>query len=183
MVQVILRGVQLFLTVLITALVGNVIAEAFAGNAAAINYAIFVAAFSWVVLLFGGVAAFVTSLAIPVVLIVLDGLATLLTFIAGVVLAARLGVHSCGNVVSCAVFIGLEDDTDFFEQAYIRSNNLTNGSNNPGKRCRELQASTAFFWFLFAAYAASTAMTVMAGGSSSIRGGGIRKGGQSMSQV
>lgn len=99
--QIILRGIQLFLTVLITALVGNVIAEAFAGNASAINYAIFVAAFSWIVLIFGGVAAFVTSLAIPVVLIAMDALATLFTFIAGVVLAARLGVHSCGNQVCC----------------------------------------------------------------------------------
>lgn len=97
--HVALRGFQFLMTLLITALIGNVIAEAFAGNAATINFAIFVAVFSWVVLLFGGAAAFITSLAIPIVLIALDGIATLLTFIAGVVLAARLGVHSCNNEV------------------------------------------------------------------------------------
>jgi hypothetical protein len=95
-----LRGFQFLMTLLITALIGNAIAEAFAGNPASINFAIFVAVFSWLVLLFGAVAAFISSLAIPVVLIALDGIATLLTFIAGVVLAARLGVHSCNNRVS-----------------------------------------------------------------------------------
>ena len=98
--QVALRALQFLFTLIITALVGNVIASAFAGNPASINYAIFVAAFSWVVLLFGAAAAFVASLAIPIVLIVLDVIATILTFIAGVVLAAKLGVHSCSNKVS-----------------------------------------------------------------------------------
>lgn len=98
--QLALRGVQFLMTLLITALIGNVIAEAFAGNPASINFAIFVAVFSWIVLLFGAAAAFITSLAIPVVMIALDAIATLLTFIAGVVLAARLGVHSCNNSVS-----------------------------------------------------------------------------------
>lgn len=77
-----------------------VIATAFAGNPPSINFAIFVAVFSWLVVLYGLVAAFVTSLAIPVVMMALDGIAILLTFIAGVVLAARLGVHSCSNSVS-----------------------------------------------------------------------------------
>lgn len=163
--QLVLRGLQFLFTLLITALVGNVIAEAFAGNASAINYAIFVAVFSWIVLLLGAAAAFVGALAIPVVMIALDAVAALLTFIAGVVLAAKLGVHSCSN------------------PGYTSTNHLTNGSNDPAKRCRELQASTAFFWFLFATYAASTALQVKSGGTSSIRGGGIRRGGQSMSQV
>ena len=99
-VQIILRSLQLLWTFLITALVGNAIAEAFAGNPSSVNYAIFVAVFSWLVLFFGFAAAFISSLAIPMVLFALDGLAALLTFIAGVVLAAKLGVHSCGNQVS-----------------------------------------------------------------------------------
>lgn len=98
--QIVVRVLQFLLTLLITALVGNVIAEAFAGNSASINYAIFVAVFSWIALFYGMAAAFITSLASSTVLIALDGIATLLTFIAGVVFAARLGVHSCGNVVS-----------------------------------------------------------------------------------
>jgi len=100
LVQIILRVSQFVWTILITSLVGNVIDDAFAGNPSSINYAIFVAVFSWIVLLYGMVAAFMESLAIPVVMMVMDGLATIFTFIAGVVLAAKLHVHSCGNRVS-----------------------------------------------------------------------------------
>jgi hypothetical protein len=93
-----LRASQFLWTLLITALVGNVIATAFAGNPSSINYAIFVAVFSWIVLLIGLAAAWMElSDIIP---IVLDALATIFTFVAGVVLAAKLGVHSCGNRVS-----------------------------------------------------------------------------------
>jgi len=70
-------------------------------------------------------------------------------------------------------------------QAYIRSNGITNGSYNRGKRCREAQATDVFMWFAFAAYAASTffsAMNARSGGVN-LRGHGIRKGGPSMSQV
>lgn len=165
--QVGLRALQFIMTLLITALIGNVIAEAFAGNSSSINYALFVAVFSWLVLFFGLAAAFVDSIAIPIALLALDSLAALFTFIAGVVLAAKLGVHSCGN------------------SGYTSSNSLTNGSINRKKRCHELQASTAFFWFLFAAYLGSVAMTAISGtGSSSLRGRvGIRRGGPSMTQV
>jgi len=164
--QVGLRSIQFILTLLITALIGNVIADAFAGNPSSINYAIFVAVFSWLVLIFGIAAAFIESLAIPMVLLVLDGLAMLLTFIAGVVLAAKLGVHSCGH------------------KAYVYHNSLTNGSTNPTKRCHELQASTAFFWFLFATYAVSLVLSgLSARGSGLSSRGGVRRGGPSMSQV
>ena len=98
--QIALRITQFVFTIIITGLIGNVIDTAFAGNPSSINYAMFVAAFSWLVLLFGLAAAFVESLAVPVVMWVLDGLATIFTFIAGVVLAAKLGVHSCSNHVS-----------------------------------------------------------------------------------
>jgi hypothetical protein len=98
--QLFLRGSQFLWTLLITALIGNVIAEAFAGNPSSINYAMFAAAFSWVVLLYGLAAAFIEGLAITIVLAVMDVLAVLFTFVAGVVLAAKLGVHSCNNHVS-----------------------------------------------------------------------------------
>jgi hypothetical protein len=98
--QLFLRGSQFLWTLLITALIGNVIAEAFAGNPSSINYAIFVAVFSWLVLLYGFAAAFMEGLAIPIILGAMDVLAALFTFIAGVVLAAKLHVHSCGNFVS-----------------------------------------------------------------------------------
>jgi len=95
-----LRGLQFFLVLVITALVGNVIAEAFAGNPSSVNFAIFVAVFSWLAVLYGLVTAVLDKFAIPVASLALDGIATLLNFIAGVVLAAKLGVHSCGNKVS-----------------------------------------------------------------------------------
>lgn len=147
------------------ALIGNVIAEAYAGNPSSINYAMFVSTFDMLVLLIGFAAAFMDLSAFGLVMLVLDGLAALFTVIAGIVLAARLHVHSCGN------------------QSYIHSNSLTNGSNNPGKRCHELQASTAFYWFAFVGFVASAVISGMGSrGSSSMRGG-MRKGGPSMSQV
>jgi hypothetical protein len=165
--QIIFRSLQFLWTLLTTALIGNVIASAFAGNPSSINYAIFVSVFSWIVLLYGLVAAFAEGLAVPVVLWAMDGLAAILTFIAGVVLAAKLGVHSCGN------------------KGYLESNSLTNGSGDMSKRCHELQASTAFYWFLFAAYLGSLIATFMNRDSSGSfsRHGGVRKGGPSMSQV
>merc|ERR1711900_99461 len=158
------RSVRLHLPHL--ALVGNVIAEAFAGNSSKINYAIFVSVFDMIVILWGIGACFKEGLAIGIVLPILDVIATLLTVIAGIVLAAGLGVHSCGN------------------RSYLVSNALTNGSNNPSKRCHELQASTAFYWFAFAAFLGSAILGFVSGGSSFSRPrGGIRKGGPTMSQV
>ena len=181
--QILLRGSQFLWTLLITALIGNVIASAFAGNPSSINYAIFVAVFSWIAMFYGFAAAFMDSLAIPVVLIAMDVLAALFTFIAGVVLAAKLGVHSCGNQVRYLATVDLLLSLTS-SQGYISSNSLTNGSHDMSKRCHELQASTAFFWFLFASYLGSIAMDFISGGSSvNMRRGGIRKGGPSMSQV
>jgi len=162
-VQVALRALQFFFTLVITALIGNAIHEAVSGNPSSVNFAMFVAVLSWVALIAGAAAAFVE--AIPgMIIMAIDGIATLFTFIAAVVLSAKLGVHSCSN------------------QGYLLHNNLTNGSHNMGKRCHELQASTAFYWFLFATFVASLVMGFLNRGSGvNIRGIGRR--GPSMSQV
>jgi hypothetical protein len=73
-------------------------------------------------------------------------------------------------------------------QDYLMDNTIVNGSRNPGKRCRESQAITVFFFFGFLAYLGSTVLSGLAsrGGSAGItRGGlgGIRKGAPTMSQV
>jgi hypothetical protein len=166
------------------ALIGNVIADAFAGNPSVVNYAIFVSVFCMLVVLYGFAAALVESLAIPIALGVLDILATIFTFIAGVVLAKKLdGAHSCGNEVSIGRMRLLLSTMLIVSQSYLRSNSLTNGSHSMGKRCHELQASTAFFWFMFAGFAASSFFDFAGRSTSMSSRGGMRKGGPSMSQV
>jgi hypothetical protein len=99
--QICLRAFQFLFTLLLTALIGNVLNDN-SRSPASVNFVMFVAALCWIVLLYGLVAAFFESLAIPFVLVVLDGLATLFTFVAGIVLPSKLHVHSCSNVVSQA---------------------------------------------------------------------------------
>ncbi len=86
-------------TFLITALLGNVIADAHGGTPSQINYCMFVAVLSWIVLLLGLTGSFIESIP-AIVLLVADLLAVLFTFVAAVLLSAKLGVHSCGNAVS-----------------------------------------------------------------------------------
>lgn len=145
------------------ALIGNMIATAFAGNPSIVNYDMFVSVFSMLSLPYLLTAAFSERLSIPVVTITLDLLNTTFFLCAAIATAAYLHVHSCSN------------------GAYTRSNSITNGSPNTEKRCREAQASTAFLWFGFAAFAVSTAFPFLSGrGNVNIRGG-IR--GPNMSQV
>jgi len=158
LIQTILRALEFLWILLITALIGNVIDDASNGNPASINYAIFVAVFCWIVLIYGLAASFMDSLAIPMVLLAMDGLATIFTFIAAVVLAAELGVHSCSN------------------PNYTHNNHMTNGAHNYEERCRELQASCAFFWFLFATYCVNLFFDVKGKGGSSSRSTSTRKG-------
>jgi len=152
-------------TLFITALIGNVVHDAYGGTPSQINYCMFVAVVSWIVLIIGFVGAFVES--IPLfVLLAADLLAIFFTFVAAVLLASKLGVHSCGNL------------------DYISSNDTITGSTDLTKRCHELQASCAFFWFLFATYCATFVISVLSGRGSSLSGrGGIHRGGPAMSQV
>jgi hypothetical protein len=46
-------------------------------------------------------------------------------------------------------------------QEYIHSNEITNGSDNPQKRCREAQASVAFLWFAWAGFAVSLVLSIL----------------------
>ena len=61
----------------------------------------------------------------------------------------------------------------------MKSNKITNGSNNQPKRCREAQAVTAFLWFGFAAFAGSLFFSFLGMRSGlSPSTGGIRRGKQ-----
>ncbi|KAI1875560.1 uncharacterized protein JN550_001846 [Neoarthrinium moseri] len=160
----VLRIVQLLWTLLITALIGNAIASygGAAGSAkSAINFAMFVAVLSWIASLYGLISSFVTAIASPIVLLALDALAVLFTFIAAVVLAAKL------TAVNCADLSGRASDYIAF------------GSPNDTKQCRQLQASDVFLWFLFACFAATMFFAFKAFRGS---GGSVRRG-PNMSQI
>lgn len=91
---------QFLWTLLIMSLVGNMIAEAFAGNPSSINYTMFLAAFSMLSLLYLGPASFNPDWAIhPIIMIVLDVLNCIFFFCAAIALAAKLECHSCSNTV------------------------------------------------------------------------------------
>ncbi|KAI9825015.1 MAG: hypothetical protein M1819_006526 [Sarea resinae] len=162
------RVFQFIWTILIMALVGNMIATAFSGNPSGVNYAMFVSAFSMLSLFYLIPASFIDAVVIhPLIMVVLDVLNAIFFLCGGIDLAARLHVHSCGN------------------KAYTHSNSITDGSYNTGKRCHEAQAVTAFLWFGFAAYCISAVVSGFAskGGPTNLRSGGIRRGPPAMSQV
>ncbi|KAI8624826.1 marvel domain-containing protein [Xylariaceae sp. FL1651] len=159
----VLRLVQFLLVFIATALIGNVRATSYnaAGSAtAAINFSIFVCALSWIAILYGLIAHFVSAIAIPVALLALDSLATLFTFISAVVLSAKLTAVNCGHYGS--------KPSDW----------IAFGSGDPEKRCREIQAGLVFMWFLFATFAVTA---VLAFREFRRSGGSVR--GPSMSQI
>jgi len=164
-VSIALRGLAFFWTLLIMALVGNMIATAYSGNPSIINYTMFVAVFSMLSLFYLIPATLKPDFSFhPLLMVILDLLNTLFFFCAAVALAAYLGVHSCGN------------------SKYTHTNSITNGSPDTGKRCHEAQASTAFLWFGFACYAASTVLSGLQSRGTSVNMRGIRRG-PAMSQV
>ncbi|KAI9657652.1 MAG: hypothetical protein M1821_002828 [Bathelium mastoideum] len=162
-----MRVFQFIWTLLVMSLVGNMIAEAFAGNPAVVNYDMFVAAFSMFTLFYLIPATFKESFMIhPIIMITIDVLNTIFFFCAGVAMASYLRVHSCGN------------------PNYTLHNSITNGAANTKKRCQEAQASTAFLWFGFAAYLVSAVLSGIQGKDSGANLRGIRRPGQpNMAQV
>ncbi|KAI0402190.1 marvel domain-containing protein [Xylaria palmicola] len=163
-VHSLLRLVQLLLLIIATALIGNVRASTeqhASGTAtAAINFAIFVCTLSWIAVLYNLIAHFVSAVAVPIAALALDAAATLFTFIAAVVLSAKLKTVNCANWGSRP------------------SDWIAFGSGDTQKRCREIQAGLVFMWFLFAAFIA----TLVLAAREFRRGGGSIRG-PSMSQI
>ncbi|KAJ5210557.1 hypothetical protein N7491_010364 [Penicillium cf. griseofulvum] len=161
-----LRGVQLGLrawefvwTLLVMALIGNMIAEAFAGNPGVVNYSIYTSVFSMFTLFYLVPASFNLDWALhPIIMIVIDLLNCIFFFCAAIALAAKLECHSCGD------------------QKYLDRNEITNGSHNKSKRCREAQASVAFLWFAWAGYMASVIVSFFMSRSASSNGRSSRTG-------
>jgi hypothetical protein len=154
-VNLALRGLEFVFTLIIMALVGNMIAEAFAGNPSIINYDMFVAVFGMLSLFYLIATAFNDSFTgHPILPLALDALNAIFFFCGAVAMAAELGAHSCSN------------------DSWTASNKITNGAGNRGGRCREAQAVTAFLWFAWACWMASLIFSVLGarGGNVNLRG-------------
>ncbi|KAH6844989.1 marvel domain-containing protein [Chaetomium sp. MPI-CAGE-AT-0009] len=164
-IQLILRAIQLLFIIILTGLIGNIIANnhhAASTATAAINFSMFVVVLSWLAALLGLAAGLAQRIALPAMLhLGADALATLFTFIGAVVLAAKLTVVNCGDTR------GQPGDW------------IAYGSADDHMRCREVQASTVFMWFLFATFAAALVLSFL----SFRRGGGSIRSGPIMSQV
>jgi hypothetical protein len=116
------------------------------GNAAEVNYAMFLSVWTlFSMLVFVPVALDYGHFdELLVAALAFDGLSLLFYMCGGIALAAAMNVHSCSNT------------------KYTMSNRITNSSPNTAWRCREAQATTAFVWFTFTAFIVSTAFTLMA---------------------
>jgi hypothetical protein len=80
-------------------LIGNMIATAFKGNSAMVNYDMFTATFGLLSLLYLLPTSFLDGYSMPIVNMALDTLNVLFWFCAAVATAAYLHVHSCSNRV------------------------------------------------------------------------------------
>ena len=158
--------------------------DAIGGNPPTVNFVMFVAVFAMLSLIYLIAASINEGFAMvawgP---LIVDGINVFLFLIAGIVMAAQLGVHSCGNGVmyfSCIIYCVSTDKL----QDYVDNNIITSGSFDNTKRCHEGQAVTAFLWFGFATFLASLFFSFLGArsGGANLRGG-IRRGGPIMSQV
>jgi hypothetical protein len=122
----------------------------------------FVIVLSWLAALLGLVAGMIQRITLPLIaLLGADLLATLFTLIDAIVLAAKLKAVNCANIAGHS------------------ASWIAYGSANDTKRCREVQASTVFMWFLFATFAAALVLSFLG----FRRGGGSIRSGPTMSQV
>jgi hypothetical protein len=155
-IQLVLRALQLLFIVILTGLIGNVIATNIAAAAsatAAINFSMFVVVVSWLAALLGLACALVERISLPVLaLLGADAVAVLFTFIDAIVLSAKLTAVNCAN-------------TDGRSPSWIAY-----GSANDTKRCRQVQASAVFMWFLLVSFAAALTLGFL----------GFRRGGGSL---
>jgi hypothetical protein len=78
----------------------------------------------------------------------------------------------------------MDANSNGYLQHYLRTNGVTNGAVNKSKRCTEMQASCAFLFFGFAAFAASLVFSAfgMGGGGANLRPSRVGRG-PAMSQV
>lgn len=160
---------QFVWTLITTALIGNVIASNINGSSSAtttLNYSMWALVLCWLASLYGLAASFVSAMAVPIVLVVLDSLATLFVFIDAIVVSARIKAVDCSRLVP----------------SKLPHNYIAWGSNNDEKRCREIQASAVFLWFLFFSFVLTLTFAAIDMKRRGMKGSG-GSGGPAMTQV
>ena len=145
------RAMQLFFTIIIVSLVGHIITTSYwnalprgRGNAAEINFAMFLGVFSLVTVPVMALLDWKSpgSGVIPLAAVVGDILNYVFHLGGAIGLAAALEIHSCDN------------------RRYTRTNRITNTARDTATRCREAQAATAFIWFNLFLFMLTTVLSV-----------------------
>ncbi|KAF2673664.1 hypothetical protein BT63DRAFT_467252 [Microthyrium microscopicum] len=151
-VSLLLRALELIFAVIIIALSGrmistsvwNAVPRRLGGNAAEVNFAMFLGVFALVTTLLLGPLTFRLPRA-GLALYAIAGLDLLnmcLNLGGGIGLAAAMDIHSCDN------------------RRYTRYNRITNSSADTRARCMEAQGTTAFIWLNFLAFALSFGLSI-----------------------
>ncbi|KAK9381806.1 membrane-associating domain-containing protein [Kockiozyma suomiensis] len=126
--NLVLRTLVIFFATVSLGLIGSLMAHQSYGTPQ-INFMVFASVWSLLFSgLFGAFCLFVSVLAFPIVLIIVDFLTLVFTFAGATALAVNIRVHSCTN----------ED--------FLSSNRIAEGSTD---RCRKAQASDVFIYFTF----------------------------------
>src|ERR1700733_2169566 len=147
MIHVAVRGFTMLWVLRATAVIGNAIAldiSAAPSARAAVNFSMFALVLAWLAGIYGIAWAVWPSLLRPAVAVALDGLTVLFSFLAAVVLSAKLGAVNCAHLV----------DTD------LAPDYIALGSADLQKRCSEIQAGAVFLWFILVGFVVSLVISV-----------------------
>jgi len=138
----VLRGMEFVFLVITLGLTGSLIENQFFGDSR-VNFMMFASVWGLLIGVFYGFAAlFISVLAMPMIIVLVDFLTAVFTFSAATALAVAIRVHSCSN------------------HFYIDNNKVAQGSSD---RCRKAQADTAFMYFAFFTFLASLIISVTIG--------------------
>ncbi|RKP30931.1 hypothetical protein METBISCDRAFT_22826 [Metschnikowia bicuspidata] len=155
----ILRAANFVFLIIALGLTGSLAGTTIRQSNPQVNFGIFAAVFGLLTSTFYGMLAFFfDAFAWPIILAMFDLLNTLFTFAAATAIADAIKVHSCSN------------------RAYLNSNRVTQGSKG---RCHKAQASTAFLYFSFFVFLASSVFSI----ASILRNGPFSLGGRKTSRV
>jgi len=161
-VVLLVRVVQLLLAAIVLALSAVLIAQYGPGGSAPsiIDYGAFCGGASLVIALVGVAACFIESLQ-GIITLALDGLATFFLLAGGIAFAATIKVGSCTD----GLYLYDHQNTFLPSDQKIENEEYFQGDaaalNDLEKRCRMVQADTAFLWFAFAASAAAVVLSNM----------------------